>query len=129
MLKNPRCGYGKQMNPCMDCHALMFKLAGEIMKEKGFDFLFSGEVIGQRPMSQTRSSLRYVEKHSGFDGYILRPLSAKLLDPTIPEMERRVDREALLGISGRGRKMQIAIAEEFGIKDYPYTGRRLSSYG
>ena len=67
MLKNPRCGYGKHMNPCMDCHALMFKLAGMIMKEKGFDFLFSGEVLGQRPMSQTMNSLRYVEKQSGFD--------------------------------------------------------------
>ena len=68
MLKNPPAGYGKHMNPCMDCHALMFKLAGEMMQEKKIDFLFSGEVVGQRPMSQNKSSLRYVEKHSGFAG-------------------------------------------------------------
>lgn len=119
MLKNPPAGYGKQMNPCMDCHALMFKLAGEMMKEKNFDFLFSGEVLGQRPMSQTKSSLHYVEKHSGFKGYILRPLSAKNLPETIPEKEGLVDRERLLDISGRGRKRQIALAEKFGLADYP----------
>ncbi len=73
MLKDPPAGYGKQMNPCMDCHALMFKLAGEMMEEKNIDFLFSGEVLGQRPMSQSKSSLQYVEKHSGYKGYILRP--------------------------------------------------------
>jgi len=119
MLKNPPCGYGKQMNPCMDCHALMFRLAGEIMKERGFDFLFSGEVLGQRPMSQTKSSLRYVEKQSGFDGYILRPLSAKKLTETIPEMKGLVKREHLLDISGRSRKPQIKLAKEFGITGYP----------
>ena len=119
MLKNPPAGYGKQMNPCMDCHALMFKLAGEMMNEKNFDFLFSGEVLGQRPMSQTKSSLHYVEKHSGFKGYILRPLSAKRLPETIPEKEGLVDRERLLDFAGRGRKPQIALAKEFGLTDYP----------
>ncbi len=119
MLKNPPAGYGKYMNPCMDCHALMFKLAGQIMREKNFDFLFSGEVLGQRPMSQNKTSLRYVEKHSGFDGYILRPLSAKNLPETIPEKEGLVDREKLLDITGRGRKAQIKLAAEFGITDYP----------
>jgi tRNA U34 2-thiouridine synthase MnmA/TrmU len=119
MLKNPPAGYGKQMNPCMDCHALMFKLAGKIMKEDNFDFLFSGEVLGQRPMSQTKSSLMYVAKHSGFKGYILRPLSAKRLPETIPEQEGWVDREGLLDIAGRGRKQQIALASKFGITDYP----------
>jgi tRNA-uridine 2-sulfurtransferase len=119
MLKNPNCGYGKNMNPCMDCHALMFKLSGEIMAEKGFHFLFSGEVLGQRPMSQTRTSLKYVEKHSGMSGYILRPLSARKLDETIPEKNRWVDRNKLLDISGRGRKQQIELAEEFGITAYP----------
>jgi hypothetical protein len=79
MLRHPRAGYGKQMNPCMDCHALMFRMAGEVMREKGFDFLFSGEVLGQRPMSQTKPSLHYVEKHSGLKGYILKPLSAMLI--------------------------------------------------
>lgn len=119
MLRNPPAGYGKYMNPCMDCHALMFKLAGEIMREKKFDFLFSGEVLGQRPMSQTKTSLRYVEKHSGFDGYILRPLSAKNLPETIPEKEGLIDREMLLDIAGRGRKAQIKLAEKFGLRDYP----------
>jgi tRNA U34 2-thiouridine synthase MnmA/TrmU len=119
MLKNPRCGYGKYMNPCMDCHALMFRLAGEIMKKNRLDFLFSGEVLGQRPMSQNKQSLRYVEKQSGFDGYILRPLSAKLLPVTIPEEHGWVNRELLLDISGRSRKSQIKLAEEFGITSYP----------
>ena len=119
MLRNPPAGYGKYMNPCMDCHALMFKLAGELMREKNFDFLFSGEVLGQRPMSQNKTSLRYVEKHSGFDGYILRPLSAKNLPETIPEKEGLVNREMLLDIAGRGRKTQIKLAEKFGVRDYP----------
>jgi len=119
MLKNPPCGYGKHMNPCLDCHALMFSLAGQVMEAKGFDFLFSGEVLGQRPMSQTRPSLRYVEKHSGYDGYLLRPLSALRLDESIPEKEGLVDREKLLGITGRGRKDQIRLAEQYGIVDYP----------
>ena len=119
MLRNPPSGYGRYMNPCMDCHALMFRLAGEWMRAQGFDFLFSGEVVGQRPMSQTKSSLRYVEKHSGFDGYILRPLSARNLPATIPEKEGWVNREGLLDLSGRSRKPQIKLAVEFGIKDYP----------
>jgi tRNA U34 2-thiouridine synthase MnmA/TrmU len=103
----------------MDCHTLMFRLAGGLMREKGFDFLFSGEVLGQRPMSQTKPSLRYVEKHSGLGGYILRPLSAKLLPETIPEQQGLVDRGRLLDIHGRGRKDQIALAKQFGISDYP----------
>ncbi|MCF8067214.1 MAG: tRNA 4-thiouridine(8) synthase ThiI [Desulfobacterales bacterium] len=119
LLENPPGGFGKNMNPCMDCHALMFRLAGEEMKKKGFDFLFSGEVLGQRPMSQTRTSLRYVEKHSGFDGYILRPLSAKRLPETVPEKEGFVNRELLLDLAGRSRKPQIALAKEFGFSDYP----------
>jgi len=119
MLRRPACGYGKNMNPCMDCHALMFRLAGERMRAEGFDFLFSGEVLGQRPMSQNKTALRYVEKHSGFDGYILRPLSALRLPVTIPETEGLVDRKRLLDFSGRGRKAQMALAEAFGIADYP----------
>ena len=119
MLKDPSCGYGKYMNPCMDCHAMMFKIAGAIMKEEGFDFLFSGEVLGQRPMSQTKHSLRYIEKTSGFDGHIVRPLSAKNLPKTIPEKEGLVDRDQLFDFSGRSRKPQIALAEKFGIMDYP----------
>jgi tRNA U34 2-thiouridine synthase MnmA/TrmU len=119
MLKDPNCGYGSNMNPCLDCHALMLEIAGSIMKKEGFDFLFTGEVLGQRPMSQTRPSLRYVEKRSGFAGYILRPLSAKRLPPTIPEEHGLVDRERLLDITGRSRKRQMKLAEAFGIFDYP----------
>lgn len=119
ILKNPPSGYGKYMNPCMDCHALMFRQAGEIMKEKGFDFLFSGEVLGQRPFSQNKQSLRYVEKQSGYDGYILRPLSAKNLPETNLEKKGLVKRDLLLDISGRSRKPQIELAKKFGITDYP----------
>jgi len=122
MLKNPNCGYGKNMNPCLDCHALLLEIAGSMMTRQGFDFLFTGEVLGQRPMSQTKPSLRYVEKRSGFAGHILRPLSAKLLPPTIPEEHGLVDRERLLDISGRSRKRQMKLAEAFGISDYPGPG-------
>ncbi|NNL41506.1 MAG: tRNA 4-thiouridine(8) synthase ThiI, partial [Desulfobacterales bacterium] len=104
MLKNPPCGYGQHMNPCLDCHALMFRHAGKIMQDKDFDFLFSGEVVGQRPMSQTKPSLRYVEKNSGFDGLIFRPLSAKILPETIPERKGLVNRKDFLDLSGRSRK-------------------------
>jgi tRNA U34 2-thiouridine synthase MnmA/TrmU len=119
MLRNPNCGYGQHMNPCLDCHALMFRMAARFMVQGEFDFLFSGEVVGQRPMSQTKPSLRYVEKNSGSDGYIVRPLSAKLLPETIPEKEGLVDREQLFDISGRGRKRQIQLAKSFGITNYP----------
>lgn len=119
MLKNPNCGYGTNMNPCLDCHALMLEIAGSIMTRQGFDFLFTGEVLGQRTMSQTKPSLRYVEKRSGFASHILRPLSAKLLPPTIPEERGLVDRERLLDISGRSRKRQMKLAEDLGITDYP----------
>lgn len=119
MLASPPAGYGQHMNPCMDCHALMFRAAGEMMTAVGADFLFSGEVVGQRPMSQVKSSLRYVEKRSGFDGYILRPLSARKLPVTPMEEKGLVDRERLLDFSGRSRKPQMALAESFGITDYP----------
>jgi len=119
MLLDPPCGYGQHMNPCMDCHALMFRLAGGIMRRRGFDFLFSGEVLGQRPMSQTRSSLRYVEKHSGLHGLILRPLSARRLPETLPEQQGLVDRERLGDLAGRSRKPQMRMAESYGIREYP----------
>ena len=119
MLKDPPVGYGKHMNPCMDCHALMFRLAGQVMEARGHDFLFSGEVAGQRPMSQNKASLRYVEKHSGYDGRILRPLSARQLPVTGPETQGLVDRDRLLDLSGRSRKPQMALAEEMGVTDYP----------
>ena len=122
MLKNPLAGYGKNMNPCMDCHALMFEKAGEIMVKEGFDFLFSGEVAGQRPFSQNKRSMRYVEKHSGFDGSILRPLSARVLPETDVEIKGLVDRNRLGAISGRSRKKQIEMAKHFKVTDYPGPG-------
>ncbi len=119
MLKSPRYGYGRNMNPCIDCHALMFRIAGSMMSELNADFLFSGEVLGERPMSQNKKSLRLVAKLSGFFDCIIRPLSAQLLPPTRPEREGLVDRQRLLGIEGRSRKPQIALAEECGISTYP----------
>lgn len=122
MLKKPIYGYGSQMNPCIDCHALMLKEAGRMMEEEGADFLFTGEVLGQRPMSQRRDSLRSVEKLAGFPGRVLRPLSAKLLPPTTVELDGLVDRSRLLDIHGRSRKRQTILAEQFGIRDYPQPG-------
>ncbi|MCK9275980.1 MAG: tRNA 4-thiouridine(8) synthase ThiI [Syntrophales bacterium] len=118
MLKAPVYGYGRNMNPCIDCHALMLKEAGDRMNEEGADFVFTGEVLGQRPMSQTRQSLHIVAKLSGYEGLIIRPLSAKLLEETIPEKEGTVDRLTLADIQGRGRKRQMELAREFGIKEY-----------
>ncbi len=122
MLKNPKYGYGSQMNPCIDCHALMLKTAGGIMDAEGFDFLCTGEVLGQRPMSQRKDALRAVDKLSGYGGYILRPLSAKLLWETMPEELGKVDRQRLLDIHGRSRKPQMALAAHYGIEEYPSPG-------
>ena len=119
LVEAPPHGFGGAMNPCIDCHATMIRRAGELMRERGFDFVATGEVQGQRPMSQNRQSLRTVEKASGLEGRLVRPMSAKLLEPTIPEQEGLLDRERLLDISGRSRDRQIALAAEFGIVDYP----------
>jgi tRNA-specific 2-thiouridylase len=119
MMKQPRYGFGKGMNPCIDCHILMVKKAGEWMLENRADILFTGEVLGQRPFSQTKPSLRAVEKGAGFLNRLLRPLSALLLPETIPEQEGLVDRSRLLNISGRSRKIQMALAEKYGILEYP----------
>ncbi|OEU62079.1 MAG: thiamine biosynthesis protein [Desulfuromonadales bacterium C00003094] len=122
MLKNPRYGYGRNLNPCIDCHAMMFRIAGEMVSQGDFDFLFSGEVLGQRPMSQNANALKAVAKHAGCGDLILRPLSAKLL-PIIPVEERGlVDREQLLDIQGRSRRPQEALARQWGLKDYPGSG-------
>ncbi len=118
MLKAPKYGYGRNMNPCIDCHVLMLKIAGDKMEELGADFLFTGEVLGQRPMSQGKQSLHVVVKNSGYNGYILRPLSANLLPETIPETEGKVDRKKLLDIQGRGRKRQMEMAKAYGITSY-----------
>lgn len=122
MLKNPRYGYGRNMNPCIDCHAQMFEFAGRVMEEKGYDFLFSGEVVGQRPKSQNQSALMAVNKASKWAGKILRPLSAKLLPPTPMEETGLVDREQLLDIQGRSRKAQEQLAKELDVNDYPSSG-------
>ena len=118
MLKSPRYGYGRNMNPCIDCHTLMLKIAGKKMEETGFDFIITGEVLGQRPMSQNKQSLHIVAKNSGYPDYILRPLSAQLLAPIKAEREKIIDRSQLLSIQGRGRKHQINLAADFGIVDY-----------
>ncbi len=122
MVKNPVYGYGKNMNPCIDCHAMMFRIAGEVMAEQGFDFLFSGEVLGQRPMSQNLSALQAVAKHSGMAGRILRPLSARLLPVTPMEEAGLVDRSRLLDIQGRSRRRQEELARAWGLADYPASG-------
>ena len=119
LVLHPRYGYGSGMNPCVDCRIFMLRHARAWIEEHGYHFVFTGEVVGQRPKSQMRPSLNTVERESGLRGYLLRPLSAKLLKPTIPEQRGWVDRERLYGINGRGRKGQIALAEQFGISDYP----------
>lgn len=119
ILKSPKHGYGSHMNPCLDCRILMLKKTRELMEELGASFLITGEVLGQRPMSQRRDAMRLIEKEAGVLGLVLRPLSAKLLEPTIPEERGWVDREKLLSISGRGRKEQFKLASDFNIKDYP----------
>jgi tRNA U34 2-thiouridine synthase MnmA/TrmU len=119
MLVHPRWGYGANANPCVDCRVFMMRKAREIMLAEGADFIFTGEVLGQRPKSQRRDTLRIIERESGLDGRLLRPLSARLLPPTIPEQEGIVDRERLLDISGRSRLRQIALAKELGVVDFP----------
>jgi len=122
MLKNPRYGYGKNLNPCIDCHAMMFALAGRRVLTGEFDFLFSGEVLGQRPMSQNFNALQAVAKHSGCPQLILRPLSARLLPVTGMEEQGLVDRERLLDIQGRSRRRQEELAREWGLNEYPASG-------
>ncbi|MEW6007462.1 MAG: hypothetical protein AB1595_04845 [bacterium] len=119
MVKNPRYGYGKNMNPCIDCRILIFKKAKAYMEELGASFVISGEVLGERPMSQRRRAMEIIEQDSGLTGLVLRPLSAKLFSPTIPEKEGWVEREKLLAITGRSRKPQMKLAEDLGITDYP----------
>jgi len=119
MTKNPKHGYGKNMNPCIDCHLLMLKRAKGIMEKERFDFVATGEVLGERPMSQNRQSLKLIEKECGLSGYLLRSLSAKLLEPTEVEKKGLVDREKLLDIRGRSRKRQIELAKKWKINRYP----------
>lgn len=122
VLFTPKYGYGKNFNPCIDCHAKMFEVAKRKMEEWGASFLISGEVLGQRPMSQNRESLDKVLNLSNCDGLLLRPLSAKSLEPTIAEQNGWVDRNKLENISGRNRERQMELAESFGLKDYEAPG-------
>ena len=118
-VRSPRHGYGSSMNPCIDCRILTLRTAGRMMEETGARFLVTGEVLGQRPMSQHWSAIEIVDSESGLEGLVLRPLSAQLLEPTVPEREGWVDRSRLLDIQGRSRKVQMALAADLGITDYP----------
>jgi len=119
VLKYPRYGYGKNVNPCVDCRIMMMSKAREFMEEIGASFVFTGEVLGQRPKSQHRRTLALIERESGLEGRLLRPLSAKLLPPTIAEREGIVDRERLMAFHGRSRKPQERLAEELELTEYP----------
>lgn len=119
VVKNPRYGYGSGMNPCLDCRIFFFKKAKQYMEESGASFIFTGEVLGERPMSQRKDAMQIIERDSGLRGFLLRPLSAKFFPPTLAEERGIVDRNKLLAVSGRSRKPQISLAKEFGIKDYP----------
>jgi tRNA-specific 2-thiouridylase len=119
IVKHPRHGYGNNMNPCIDCHALMFRIAGEMLEQEGAGFVFSGEVLGQRPMSQNKRSLSLIAVESGLEGLLLRPLSAKSLPPTIPEEKGWVIRDLLMDFQGRSRKPQIELAKKLDISEYP----------
>ncbi len=118
ILFNPVYGYGKNFNPCIDCHAFMIRKAKELMEKTGAKFIISGEVVGQRPMSQRIEAMRCVNKLSNAKEIILRPLSARLLPPTMPEIKGWVEREKLLDIRGRDRKRQMELAEKFALTNY-----------
>jgi tRNA-specific 2-thiouridylase len=119
IVKKPRHGYGKNMNPCIDCRILMLREAGALMEMTGADFVITGEVLGQRPMSQQRHTLNLIERESGLTGLVVRPLSARLLPLSLPEARGIIDRDRLLAMSGRTRKPQMALAREWGLTDYP----------
>lgn len=119
VLKKPEFGYGSVVNPCIDCRILMFKIGREVMDEVGAGFLVTGEVVGQRPMSQRRDTLFLIDREADMEGLILRPLSARLLPETLPEKEGWVDRERLLGWAGRSRKPQLELAERFRFSHVP----------
>jgi len=122
VLFDPKHGYGKNFNPCIDCHAKMFAVAKKIMEAEGASFLVSGEVMGQRPMSQNKDSLQTVLNESNCDGILLRPMSAKMLKPTIAEENGWVDREKLEGITGRSRDRQLEMVKEIGLENFESPG-------
>jgi len=119
MVKNPRHGYGKNMNPCIDCRILMLREARKFMETIEASFLVTGEVLGQRPMSQRKDMLYHIDNEADLKDAVVRPLSAKLLRITLPEIQGIIQRKLLHGFSGRSRKPQMALAEEYGLKEYP----------
>ncbi len=121
LIKNPPRGYGKAANPCIDCHLLMLKRAYEILKREKFDFVATGEVIGERPFSQNKQAMVLIARESGLNDLLLRPLSAKILSPTLPEENGWVNRDKLMNIKGRSRQKQIALAKKYQL-DYPQPG-------
>ncbi len=118
IIKNPKHGYGKNLNPCIDCKILMIREAGRYMRETGADFVISGEVVGQRPMSQMRQTIYMIENRAGMENLVVRPLSGRILEPTIPEENGLIEREWMLDINGRSRKTQFEMAAEYGLEDY-----------
>lgn len=122
IVNNPKHGYGSNMNPCIDCRILLFKKAKDAMQKEGASFIVTGEVLDQRPMSQKLNTMKLIDREAGLEGLVLRPLSAKLLEPTIPEEKSWVARDKLFAISGRGRREQIFLAKELGIDNYPWPG-------
>ena len=122
VLFDPKYGYGKNFNPCIDCHGFMFRYTGKLLEKFDAQFMISGEVLGQRPMSQRKDALENVKKLSEHDELIVRPLSAKLLEPSKPELEGWIDREKLYDINGRNRQRQLAIAKEIGLEDFESPG-------
>lgn len=118
VLFEPKYGYGKNFNPCIDCHGFMYRHTSELLKKYNASFMISGEVVGQRPMSQNKDALQKVQKLSGYEELIVRPMSAKLLPISKPELEGWIDREKLLDISGRSRQRQLQIAKEIGLQDF-----------
>lgn len=119
LLEHPPHGFGSCMNPCIDCHTAMIRLAGQMAERDGFQFVATGEVLNQRPMSQNKRSLAIVAEGSGYRDWLIRPLSAQLLDATEPERRGWVDRSRLLSLNGRSRKPQYALAEQYGVTGYP----------
>lgn len=119
VLHDPRHGYGRNVNPCIDCHIYMFDTGRRMMKVEGYQFVFTGEVVGQRPKSQQMQELKLIARRSGLEDRLLRPLSAKLMKPTLPESEGWVDREKLHSFHGRSRKPQLALAQKYGITEFP----------
>jgi len=122
IIKNPRYGYGKNMNPCIDCRIYMLRLTKELLSELDASFVVTGEVLGQRPMSQRRNTIELIEKRSELTGLIVRPLSARLFPPTVPEEEGIIDRERLLDVSGRSRQVQYQLVETYGLSAFDLPG-------